>query len=852
MKKIIHLLLLAIALCTAAPASAQKISMLANRINRFNYLFPQEKVYVHLDNTGYFIGETIWLKAYVVRADVHVMTNLSRVLYVDLVSPMGEVEQTLKLPIRYGMAEGSFSLEGLLSSGFYEVRAYTRYMTNWGDENVFSRVIPIFKQPEKAGDYSNTIIDKTDHRKLLPDYREQAEKRRLKGGVSVGFYPEGGHLLKGAPCRVAFEVLDEQGQGFATQGELRQGTTVVGTVSTADNGRGLFTVTPAEAPLLLVLKDLKGHERSFELPAAEASGVAIQVDAVKGDDVAVTIHPSADLQGDSIGVAIMGRGKMKVCHALCATGESVATTFTRQQADNGVNHVFVFDDEGRILADRLFFKYPTDTINAITFKAGDERLVPGQKMTIEAQSRPKSWFSLAIRDYDMEVNGPQQRVDTWLLLSSDLKGYIANAEYYLEADDETHRRATDLLMMVQGWHRYSPRQMMNDERLEKNEPIEDRLFLFGFLHNKRKKSAPFSDVQLKATLYNGYGNVLRGETMSDSTGHFAFALPDCEGEWRMEIKTLRDGKPQNYNVGMNRQPTLKPRLISGAEQQRLPLGNPAEEVQPIDGFDNLMSLELRNYVLEGVTVTGHHYMSSWEDESVGQRSAGIRYDCQKEIDAYMDKGKPLPNLFVWLQERNEYFEGDSYNVFDMDNAINSENERKTLFPDDGWTYNHRPIVWILNNDFYAVTMYPNTGGAGEPELMRHASILDMPDDLEDIKSVYISDDDKVWQKFIQWPHLNGRHPVTIFVYSDNYTSKHQKGVRKTYFDGYSVDTYDMPGYMPLPPAEDHRRTLYWNPTVVTDAEGKAKIEFFNSNTCKRISISAEGITPKGNVLVYKP
>ena len=52
---------------------------------------PQEKVYLHLDNTGYFKGETIWFKSYVVRTDTERRGNLSSVLYVDLVSPTGDV-----------------------------------------------------------------------------------------------------------------------------------------------------------------------------------------------------------------------------------------------------------------------------------------------------------------------------------------------------------------------------------------------------------------------------------------------------------------------------------------------------------------------------------------------------------------------------------------------------------------------------------------------------------------------------------------------------------------------------------------------------------------------------------------
>ena len=49
----------------------------------------QEKVYLHLDNNCYYRGEEIWYKAYVVRADDNEFTDLSRLLYVELVSPDG-------------------------------------------------------------------------------------------------------------------------------------------------------------------------------------------------------------------------------------------------------------------------------------------------------------------------------------------------------------------------------------------------------------------------------------------------------------------------------------------------------------------------------------------------------------------------------------------------------------------------------------------------------------------------------------------------------------------------------------------------------------------------------------------
>ena len=49
----------------------------------------QEKIYVHMDNTCYFKGDTIWYKAYVVRADDLTYTDMSRITYVELLSPDG-------------------------------------------------------------------------------------------------------------------------------------------------------------------------------------------------------------------------------------------------------------------------------------------------------------------------------------------------------------------------------------------------------------------------------------------------------------------------------------------------------------------------------------------------------------------------------------------------------------------------------------------------------------------------------------------------------------------------------------------------------------------------------------------
>lgn len=136
------------------------IREMVNRINLFNRYLPQEKVYLHFDNTAYFMGK-MWFKAYVLRSDNHHATDVSRVLYVELLDRSGNVVETQKLPIgAMGQADGVFDLRNVLAGGFYEVRAYTRYMLNWDSSWLFSRVFPIFETPGKEGDYSRPSLGK--------------------------------------------------------------------------------------------------------------------------------------------------------------------------------------------------------------------------------------------------------------------------------------------------------------------------------------------------------------------------------------------------------------------------------------------------------------------------------------------------------------------------------------------------------------------------------------------------------------------------------------------------------------------------------------------------------------------
>ena len=118
----------------------------------------RESVYLHLDNDAYFLGDTIWFSAYITN-DACLGSN-SKVLYVELLSPEGNIVNKQCFRVVGGRSYGEIPLPIQILSGFFEVRAYTKYMMNWGKDNYYSRVIPVMDSSH-VGDYSSyTMLDR--------------------------------------------------------------------------------------------------------------------------------------------------------------------------------------------------------------------------------------------------------------------------------------------------------------------------------------------------------------------------------------------------------------------------------------------------------------------------------------------------------------------------------------------------------------------------------------------------------------------------------------------------------------------------------------------------------------------
>ena len=839
MKRLLHILLLTFAVSSlyAQSEETNRILSYLQKAMNFNKVVPQEKVYLHFDNMGYFENETLWFKAYVTRTDNGHPSDLSKVLYVELLNPTGDVLQTLKYPIdSLGMSHGEMKLDTIMGAGLYEVRAYTRYMTNWGTNAVFSRVIPVWKKPKQEGDYSDLTIVPIPYHQRLPNRREPMDTLYVKvvddglythdlnKTISVNFYPEGGDLIVGKRCRVAMLAVDDNGNPHKGNGfVMNEKGDVLASVQTDTLGRGCFELVPDTGKLTFQMRNLKKSERGnvqyFSLPQAKTEGCTLCLDAVS-DQMLATLQCTDGICGNMLGYVLMHNGNIIRCDTIKAV-PLLEIEMDRQAMPEGVNQLTVFDSWGRIMAERLFFICPKpDKADSIQVVAKTERLKPCGKVEMELHTYPNANLSFSAMDAHTMTNGKQGNMKTWMLLSSDVRGYIHNVDYYFEADDKKHRRDADLLMLTQGWRRYDWRLMSERYTFRKAQPIEDQFYLNGKLREYRKRN-PVSNVKLYVSLYNKQGQSLLGNAVTDSLGNYAFKMPFVDGEWKMFIYTTRDMKKgekrKTYYVGIDRQFSPSPRYLTPLETEILhPLKpnafvrNPFAELEEEDEF---IPITEKNHVLNNVTVKAkRRYFTNddwrWKNEAYGKQYASLYYNADRELDNILDRGEPVPTIVGFIMgklktELDEY----GYKTRDMDRQINY--------------------------------IYDNGEGRGVGF-------------LDEAKSIYIVFNEQMSPLLGRWDIIqHPKHNIYVYIYSHRiFSSESNKGLRRTYFQGFNqASTFKTEDYNVIPPMADFRRTIWWQPDITTDAQGKAKVEFFNNSTCEEMYISVEGMTLDGKILV---
>ena len=844
-----------------------KLKKVFSNIMSYHNQYTQEKVYLHLDNNGYFPGETIWFKAYVVGAGSLLPTDMSKVLYVELLTPDGEVLKRNKYAILNGRTCGEFHLNNIIHTGYYEVRAYTRAMLNWDPAYVFSRVIPVFNPPKESLSYGKLTMyeprdenDRAFKRPAATPLRETATQSADK--VLMTFYPEGGYITQGVASRVAFKVTDKGGNPLSTKVSLRRDNdTEVCTTETVHEGMGVLNVPADWNGGYALVENTSGKQVKFRLPAARQTGCDISTMVNENGDLVIKGKSNASFTSQTLGISVVCRGIACYFDTLqMAPSAAFEKKVPYKQLRGGIQQVTVFTPQGEILSERLVWIEPHKAPMEFVVAQNASTYEPFSPIVLDftlkdAQGHPQQGeFSLAVHDIEGELGADGTDINTELLLCSDLKGYIHKPEYYFEANDETHRQALDLLMMVQGWRRYAWKEMSGVEPFVLKQPVEDGLLVDGRIvdNSSKHKGKEGMDVNLMIMLG---GTFVSGDTKSAADGSFALLAPDFYGDGVAYFTATVNDKRKSCNVALNRgfSPAPSPYHPLAMKTDLPTYKNELARIEPelFQWTDTLPKI----IHLPEASVKEKQLFHPWGSrftwmggEEAGKRRASLYYNIEDALDKLLDSGEQEMSLWDWLAKVNPHLTVEIPTITPKTSfpGGDSNPDLTNTHPDPNDYLIPNPILWYRGCK--VKVLLDNTRPIGDIDFM-----------MSDVRSLVICEDLNTYKNLTGDMSFSddGRPFVTILLYSrvDRGLLKDRKGQRVTVIHGYSkYEEFYNPDYRTAdsPSPEDVRRTLYWNPNVTTDKNGKAHVILFsNSRPNQHIRVNAQGMAITGQMFSSK-
>ena len=459
-----------------------------------DHICPHEKLYVHTDRANYERGDTVRFRAYLMDTR-HEATAYSRYVYAELLADSQVISREM-VKDDHGVFSGYLSLGDTLRSGNYTLRFYTRHLSSLPAPRYFYRQIIVGGRP-------------------FQDYRKESVTR-MAASYHVSFFPEGGRLPSGCVSRVAFKALSPDGLGTDVQGFVvnQRGDTVT-TLRSVHRGMGFFNLEPVSGDsYTAVCRNREGMELRFPLPPADPSAVSLRVD-VRKDDFLVRLNSGVSPSpGHSLRVEY--RDSI-LLHA--AFSGSRPLRLPRSPLPPGVLRFVLLDGSGVPISGRTAFNQSPSVRADVDFSARLKEEKGRSFWDVSLGLRDSSGeplggtLSVSVTDDRYALQDTTVNILSSFLLSSDLQGYVEAPSFYFSGDDSRTSYLLDLLMLTQGWVKYS---LVPDYG---SFPVERSQCVSGKVVSEYSEKKCIADAVV--TLFS-FDKKIMCQTTSDASGCFRF------------------------------------------------------------------------------------------------------------------------------------------------------------------------------------------------------------------------------------------------------------------------------------------------------------------------------------------
>lgn len=868
----------------------EPLKKILRQIEKYRLGYPQEKVHLHLDKPYYAIGDNIWFKAYVVQAEKNELSNLSKVLYVELINDKDSIKKSLKIPLNLGLCWGDFNLTDSLREGNYRIRAYTTWMRNFGEEYFFDKTIRIGNSisntvltqidytysKEPRGEKVSALINYTDmtgrplagkevNYQIELDFRSILkgkgvtdtkgnlqinfvntqpfvlksgrimttirldEKRALSKNFpvkstssesDVQFFPESGDLVSGIGTQVAFKAVKSDGLGINISGyisnqnnerlvEFKSEYAGMGTFNLRPNGNDIYTAT---------VRFEDGSEKTFKLPRVKSQGYVLSVNNSNPDELQIRVSTSVPAKEDEeLTLVAQTNGQVHFVSRNKLISKTFNADIPKSRFPTGILQLTLFSPQNEPVAERLVFINHSDFLQ-IGIKSNKKEYARREKTKLEFNiGNPEGIatigsFSVAVIDENKVPSdeATETTIISNLLLTSDLKGFIENPNYYFTNIDQNKIRQLDHLMLTQGWRRFDWKNILADSypalvyRPETNMQISGKVIALN--------GRPV--IGGKVTLFSSSGNVFLIDTITNSNGEFIFDNLYFNDSTKFIIQARNERDKKNVEIQLDRIP---PQLVTKNKNEAMLEVNVNKSILPYlknsrTQYDELRRYGLisRNIMLEEVKIVEkkQEVKNSSNLNGAGRADAVITTaQLENCYDIAICIQGRVPGIIV--------MNGMVYSMRSMNSVMGPVPMQLVI---DGSYMDPNFLSAINPRDVESIEILKSSSMTGIYGMRGSGGIL--------IINTKRGESNKDYRSFA--PGIISFNPQGFFKSREFY-----------------APNYADPAINPAVP--DLRTTIYWNPNVVSDSTGKAHVDFYNADGTGSYKVVVEGINIQGNI-----
>lgn len=638
------------------------------------------------------------------------------------------------------------------------------------------------------------------------------------GSNDVQFFPEGGDIILGIPTQVAFKAVNPKGLGVDLTGIItdQEGNQVT-TFTSGHLGMGTFYLnTEAGKSYKANISFKDGSKKSVDLPKSVPSGITLQVNNANEENINLKIvtNDAFFQQNKEKGLYIVAQNGGFIYYAAQTLLQNQVTSakIPKDKFPSGIVQITLFSAAGEPVSERLVFVLHKDALT-LTAQTDLPAYKPRQKvkMTVSAKNATEKLagdFSVAVTDEQKVPTNEDAETTIFssLLLSSDLKGYLEKPNYYFNKTNEKKLAELDILMLTQGYRRFSYKEILADKYPLVTYLPEQGMNITGTLRDRT--GMPVKKAGLRLTVP---GKTYSAEALTSPSGIFNFQNLNFPDSSQVAISAKYGANGNNLMIMVDQAP------MAAISHNR----NGADEVMNIDSTMN-------NYL----------------------NNSKKQYSYLRQLKEVVIKGAPIKKI-----SHTDYSALSSLSMM-ADHLIDGDRLKgcndlisclKTMAM--GLTFEE--------NNFYITREY-NAGKRTAVQVF----VAGSPVDLFSITSVNVAEIESIEIFLKDELGTVNRTYGTSGVISINMKKitkeKMSLADLKKLLPQNNIVTLNPKGfskqrefYSPKYTAanatlKDLRSTIYWNPRVVTDATGTVSFEFYNAEGKGNYKAVVEGLDKNGN------